>query len=927
MMKNEKLRKMKIKSLFFLLVFLCQAHCRAAENWSVAGLFPLSDSGRLVYNFNQGWRFHLGELKAADGSTIEAAGLDVDDSAWEVVSVPHSPLLTPVEGSGGKNYQGVCWYRKHFTMPQEVQGKNVTLYFEAVMGKQCIYVNGQLVKEHLGGYLPIQIDLTACGVKAGEKALVAVKADNSDDKTYPPGKKQSQLDFCYHGGIYRDVWLIAKNSLAFTDAVARDKVAGGGLFVHYRNISDKSAEMLLDAEVGRTVVGQQASGSAEAVTVVAKVKDAAGQVVATMKQGLKVKDFATAHLSAKIRLPQLWSPENPYLYNVEVTLVKGGKVVDGGTLRTGIRSFEFRGQEGFWLNGKPYRQLVGGNRHQDFAYIGNALPNSQQWRDAKRLKEAGMNIIRVAHYPQDDAFMDACDELGIFMIVATPGWQYWNKDPRFGELVHENTRQIIRRDRNHPCVLMWEPILNETRYPEDFALQALQITKEEYPYPYRPVAAADMHSAGVKENYDVLYGWTTDIGKEDTPTDKCIFTREFGEMVDDWYAHNNLNRTARAWGERPQLLQALCLNETYNEMLTGKPSEHSALKAPSALSPLPSHLSSLTSPGQFIGGAQWHPFDHQRGYHPDTYYGGLYDAFRQKKYSMEMFRAMNPLSEPMVFIANEMTQFSDEDVVVFSNCDSVRLTLFEGDKVQTIAAASQSFTETSSPASTSASYPGIFCFKDFWNFWEARNYSYFQKNWQRVSLLAEGYKGGKIVCSQKKMPSRRSTKLRLYADDMGKPLEADGSDFIVVVAEVTDDNGNVRRLAMDQVEFEVIGEGSIIGDNDDIAANPRRVEWGSAPILLRSSSTPGKIAVIAKSWKDGATYALTPDTITIESVKPILPALYEELPAPAAIQAKGVKTKKTSPAVTPMSEKLSEADRQKMLEEVNRQQMEFGIGQ
>lgn len=185
----------------------------------------------------------------------------------------------------------------------------------------------------------------------------------------------------------------------------------------------------------------------------------------------------------KMKQPKLWSPESPYLYNVEITVAENGTTVDGGMVRMGIRKAEFRGKDGFWLNGKPYHQLIGGNRHQDFAYVGNAMPNSQQWRDAKRLKDAGMTIVRCAHYPMDPAFMEACDELGLFIIVPTPGWQYWNKDPRFGELVHENTRQIIRRDRNHTCVLLWEPILNETRYPEDFALKALQITRDEFPYP------------------------------------------------------------------------------------------------------------------------------------------------------------------------------------------------------------------------------------------------------------------------------------------------------------------------------------------------------------------------------------------------------------------------------------------------------------
>lgn len=879
------------KFFYTLLLSFVSTFCFAGTEYSVAGLFPLSGSGRIVYNFNQGWRFHLGDAQGA-----ETVGYN--DGKWDVVCTPHSPLLTPVEGSGCRNYQGVCWYRKHFVLPAETSGKNAILHFEAVMGKQKIYVNGKLVKEHLGGYLPINIDLTACGVKPGDEALVAVMADNSDDKNYPPGKKQSQLDFAYHGGMYRDVWLIAKSGVAITDAVERNQVAGGGIFIHYENISEKSAEVGIDVEVGSSSLGGALPSTRQQQYVVqAKIKDADGKVVKTLKQSLKFSGNAeacqTARFSTKLNAPHLWSPEDPYLYSVEINVLQNGKSIDGGVVKTGVRSFEFKGQQGFWLNGKPYRQLVGGNRHQDFAYVGNAMPNSQQWRDVKRLKESGMNIIRVAHYPQDPSFMDACDEMGIFVIVATPGWQFWNKDPKFAELVHQNTREIIRRDRNHPCVLMWEPILNETRYPEDFSLQALQITKDEYPYQYRPMAAADMNSAGVKDNYDVLYGWTTDIGKEGIPTDRCIFTREFGEMVDDWYAHNCLNRAARAWGEKPQLTAAVSLNDTYNDIIGTR--------------------------GQFIGGALWHPFDHQRGYHPDTYYGGIYDAFRQKKYAQPMFEAMDTTLAPNVFIAHELTPFSDEDVVVFSNCDSVRLTVFDGDKVATIA---QGESEGHSIAFTQShkDKKGLFVFHNFWDFWKSRTYSYNKKNWQRVSLLAEGIKDGKVVCSQKKMPSRRSTKVRLYVDDMGKQLEADGSDFVVVVAEVTDDNGNVRRLAMDDIQFEVQGEGRIIGQYDNIGANPRRVEWGSAPILLQSTNTPGKITIIAHSWKPEATYALTPDTITIESVKPALLPVYKDKPT---VRKQSLSAASANGAAAPA---MSEEERQRMLEEVNRQQMEFGIG-
>ncbi len=863
----------KITSLITLLLLVTGIIPAAAEvlQTSVAGLFQLSGSGRIVYNFNQGWRFHRGDAPGADAIAF-------NDKEWQVVCAPHTAQLVPSEASGGRNYQGVAWYRKHFTMPADMKGKDVTLYFEAIMGKQDIYVNGHLTVSHLGGYLPIIVNLTKCGVKAGDVCTIAVKADNSDDKSYPPGKKQAALDFAYHGGMYRDVWLIGKSPVCITDANECGKVAGGGVFLHYADISEHSAKVFVNVDVANNL------SSSTNTTVTARIKDKAGKTCATIKKKATVGANGSTNfeLATTLKKPQLWSPETPYLYNVEITVEQGGKTVDGGIVRMGIRNAEFRGKDGFWLNGKRYRQLVGGNRHQDFAYVGNALPNSQQWRDAKRLKDAGMNIIRAAHYPQDPAFLDACDELGLFIIEPTPGWQYWNKDPKFGELVHENTRQIIRRDRNHTSILMWEPILNETRYPEEFALKALNITREEFPYPGRPVAVADMNSAGVKENYDVVYGWTDDIGKEGTPENKCVFTREFGEMVDDWYAHNCLNRAARFWGEKPMLTAALSLADTYGEMHHSQP--------------------------QFIGGCQWHPFDHQRGYHPDAYYGGIYDAFRQKKYAFEMFRSQDMNAKPMVFVANEMTQFSDNDVTIFSNCDSVRLTQFEGDKTMTLPVVHDSNDKPSAPV----------VFKGFWDFWKAREYSYKQRNWQRVSLLAEGIKDGKVVCSEKKMPSRRSTKLRLYADTMGKELVADGSDFIVVVAEVTDDNGNVKRMARDNILFSVEGEGHIIGDAS-ILANPRAVEWGSAPILIQATDKPGKITITARSAFNGV-YAPAADTLTIESRPAEMQKCYTEVPTSSSIQ----------PDNTPHHDKntnssMTDEERQRTLEEVNRQQMDFGI--
>lgn len=901
-------QKIAILNLFIMSAMMVTAQVTSlADKVSVAGLYPLENSGRVVYNFNDGWRFHLGDV-------TQGEAVDMDDTAWEIVCVPHSVELEPAEASGGRNYQGVCWYRKHFTVPEDMANKDIILYFEAIMGKQEVYVNGHKVKENLGGYLPIIINLSKEGVKSGDECLIALKADNSDDKNYPPGKKQSQLDFAYHGGMYRDVWLIGRSPVHITDANERGQVAGGGVFVHYGEISEKKAEVFVEVEI---------EGD-EGIKVVGKIKNLESlksplpspprgksplpspprgegvvsnlKVIKTSPSGdkrganIENKRGTTVYtLYTTINNPHLWSPEDPYLYQLEIEVKQGKKTVDGGIVRMGIRKAEFKGKDGFWLNGKPYHQLVGGNRHQDFAYVGNALPNSQQWRDAKRLKDAGMTIIRAAHYPQDPSFMDACDELGLFVIVPTPGWQYWNKDPQWGEMVHENTRQIIRRDRNHPSVLMWEPILNETRYPKDFALQALQITREEYPYPNRPVAAADMNSEGVKDNYDVLYDWADNIGKGTLDTDKCIFTREWGEYVDDWYAHNAINRAARGWGEKAQLTAALSLADTYGMMYLGQ--------------------------RQFIGGCQWHPFDHQRGYHPDAYLGGIYDAFRQKKYAFEMFRSQNSI-EPVVFIAHEMTQYSDADVVVFSNCDSVRLTAFEGEQTQTLPVAHHQDGTPNEPV----------IFRGFWDFWKAREHSYTERNWQKVTFVAEGIKDGRVVCSEKKMPARRSTKIRLYADEMGKQLIADGSDFIVVVAEVTDDNGNVRRNAREYITFTVEGEGSII-DDGRVMANPRIVEWGSAPVLIRSTHRAGKIRIIARPAFEGV-HAPTADTLEIESVpSPMRFCQRDQSPiGPQGVWLKSGSTQQGNDmSGRPAAVQMTEDERKKMLDEVEKQQQDFGI--
>lgn len=827
--------------LTLLIAFACSplwAQEVYQPQFSTAGFFELTDSGREVFSMNPAWKLYKGPLEGA-----EAVGFD--DSAWRNVALPDGIEYLPTEASGCINYQGEVWYRKHFTPNGALSGKKLFLHFEGIMGKSKVFVNGQLLAEHFGGYLPVVVDVTE-HLQFGMDNVIAVWADNSNDPNYPPGKPQETLDFSYFGGIYRDCWLVAHNNIFITDPNFAQETAGGGLFVAYDHVSEASADVILQAQV-KNESGQRFVGVVEYV-----LQHPNGEQVALLNDVIRVKAGESVVSKDIITLekPTLWSPENPVLYDLTVCIRNAdGEIIDGFVQHIGIRSFEFKGNLGFWLNGKPYAgKLIGANRHQDFAVVGNAVPNSVHWRDAKKLRDAGLKVIRNAHCPQDPAFMDACDQLGLLVIVNTPGWQFWNQDPIFAQRVYEDIRNLVRRDRNHPSVWLWEPILNETHYPADFAKNVLDIVHQEYPYPYCQ-AACDSEARG-SEYYTVLFKHPDqNLGQPGAAAPPAVdqtaparlaadahityFTREWGDNVDDWTSHNSTSRVARNWGEQAMLIQA----------------QHYA--SPSY--PFTSYDLLHRTDLQHIGGCLWHSFDHQRGYHPDPFYGGLMDVFRQPKYSYYMFKAQRaPILEdrpfetgPMVYIAHEMTPFSAKDVTVYSNCEEVRLTFCKDGEVMTY----------TKPATAEGIPSPIITFPDAYDFMEDKARSRKQKQ-SEVFLLAEGLINGEVVATHEVRPSRRPEKLRLWVDDDNVTLTADGSDIVTVVAAVADKDGNIKRLNNYYIKFEIEGEGRLLG-GPDILANPAPVKWGTAPILVQSTRNPGTIKIKASVLFEGSQMPVT----------------------------------------------------------------------
>jgi beta-galactosidase len=878
------MKRIKFITIAFFTVFSVSATYK--PQFSVAGFYPLEGTGRSAYSMNIAWRFVKTDVPNAQTTNF-------DDSKWDVVSLPHGLEYLPLEASGSINYQGPAWYRKHFTPDNSLKGKKLFLHFEAIMGKSKVWVNGKLVKEHFGGYLPVIADISS-ELKWGEDNVIAVRADNSDDPLYPPGKAQNMLDFSYFGGIYRDCWLIATNNVHITDPNYENQTAGGGVFVSYDKVSDKSATVNIKTHIRNELTGNFAA------EVVYQLRQTDDKIINTTSQKLDINTGNASYSikSIPVNNPKLWSPESPYLYWLYVYVKdKQGKVIDGYKQRIGIRSIEFKQKDGLWLNGKPYKdKLIGVNRHQDFAVVGNAVTNNMHWRDAKKMRDAGFKVIRSAHYLQDPAFLDACDELGLFVIINNPGWQFWNTAPLFGQRVYQDIRDMVRRDRNRASLFFWEPVLNETSYPADFAKNAIDIVKKEYPYPYSTSACDD--GADGAEYFSLLLR-----PKSKLDSTKTYFVREWGDNVDDWSAQNSDSRVAREWGETPMLMQA----------------KHYAKPDYSAIC-----LESIYKyTRQIMGGCLWHSFDHQRGYHTDPFLGGIMDAFRQPKTSYYMFMSQrdtvksNLLSEtgPMVYIAHEMTPFSPKDVTVYSNCEEVKLTFLEGGKEKMYKK------DTNQKGMPSP----IITFADMFDFMACKAKARANKQ-NDVFLLAEGLINGKVVATHKVCPAERADHIRLRLDNDDVNLVANGSDIITIIAEIVDKKGTVKRLNNSSIRFGIEGEGRLIGD-ESVEANPCKISWGSAPVLVQSTTKAGRVRITASLVHEGSQTPVGGELI-FSSIENSVSEIFnqKELNLIDKQKNQAVKMQIIKSEIELKNEKIRKELNDSKVKEVEKQQNKFGVG-
>lgn len=414
-MKTLHYRK-KLFATLFLLTFFTQGIAQTGQ--------------RIRQSFDFDWKFTLSD-------NIHFAEITYDDAAWGNVQLPHDWNIKQHfeqsgDGSAANLPAGIGWYRKTFTVPAAWQGKTVTIVFDGIQHCSDVYINGQHLGFHPYGYTSVIYDLTLF-LKYGQDNVIAVRANTTSGRPR-----------WYAGaGIYRHV------VLDITHPVHVDTY---GTYLTLPCVSEQSAQV----KVVTTVKND--GSNAASVTVQQRILDADGKVVGKPADaGASVPSQNSANIEVELVLdrPELWDTGHPYLYTMETTLKVGARTVDVYTTKFGVRTARFDKEKGFLLNGKQLK-LQGVCLHTNQGSLGVAMPDRAFERCLEILKEYGVNAIRFGHHQPQTEFLDMCDRMGFVVYdEAFDKWKSGYYEKYFDHWWQKDLANMITRDRNHPCVVVW----------------------------------------------------------------------------------------------------------------------------------------------------------------------------------------------------------------------------------------------------------------------------------------------------------------------------------------------------------------------------------------------------------------------------------------------------------------------------------------
>jgi beta-galactosidase len=732
------------------------SHALASPPYSAA---DFAGEGRLLLPLNRNWRYNKSFLEGAHG-------LDFDDSAFDRVVIPHTNVRLPWHSFDDKEYEFVSLYRRRFKLPPEARGKLVFVDFEGAMTASTVWINGVKLGEYKGGYTPFSFDLTPHLNFDGDN-LLAVDLDSTERPDIPPFGYQ--IDYLTFGGIYREVWLriVPPTFIENIFAKPTDVLSGHPAL---------AVDCLL----------QHTEASREPLTLEVELRDQ-DRVVAKTSQKLPPSEAAPEPVAHSVRFEnlsgiQLWDLHTPNLYSVHVRLLRGTKLVDSDTRRVGFRKAEFT-DHGFELNGKVIK-LRGLDRHQTFPFVGQAMPGRCQRGDARILRHSlHCNIVRTSHYPQSRHFLDACDEMGLLVLEEIPGWQHIGNEA--WKLVSiDNVRRMIRRDWNHPSVILWGVRINESKDDHDFYT--------------RTNAAA--HSLD--------------------PTRQTCGIRYFqsSEFLEDVFTMNDFGFPLQP-PNHPRYLNTEFVGHTYPtktidqvERLTEHMLRHARIH------------NQLASNPQYSGGLGWCAFDYNT--HADfgtgdrICYHGVTDIFREPKPAAGFYKSQCDPAEEIVLEPAFHWARGDESIGfskawVCSNCDNLKF--YVANKL--VADVQPNKTDFSH-----LPYPPF-----------VADLTHSVEPWGDLKI--EGYLQGKLAITKIMSGRGIDQKFALLPDDT--KLLADGADTTRVVLRVTDEFGAIRPFANDPIQFQLEGPAQLIGDN------PFALIGGTGAIWIRSTEQPGSVTLTA----------------------------------------------------------------------------------
>ena len=773
----------------------------AAASLSHASAFavPPEGAGRLVFPINRGWRYKADKVSGAEAQ-------EFDDGAFETVVIPHTNVTLPWHNFDDRLYEFISTYRRRFRYPAGAEGKRVFVDFEGAMTASTVWINGHPLGEYKGGFTPFSFELTPHLRKDGDNVLV-VQLDSTERDDIPPFGYE--IDYMTFGGIYREVSLRVVPATFLDNIFARPKgvlSANPTLDVDcfIADAAKTKGRLSLEVELrdGDRVV---AKGAAPVAGSSAGDPDAALDPTTNAPAYLStetVHDGARHTVSlTNLGKVELWDLDHPKLYSVHVRLLHDGAPIDADMRRIGFREAMFT-DHGFSLNGKIVK-LRGLDRHQTFPFVGQAMPARVQRQDAKILKHnLHCNIVRTSHYPQSRHFLDCCDEIGLLVLEEIPGWQHIGPEP-WKLVAIDNVGRMVRRDWNHPAIILWGVRINES--PDD-------------------------HS---------FYTRTNALAHALDPTRQTGGIRNFkdSELLEDVFTINDFGFPLRE-PNHPLYLNTEFVGHTYPTKTTDddeRQREHTLRHA--------RIHDQLASNPQYAGGIGWCAFDYNThanfGAGDRICYHGVTDIFREPKAAAGFYKSQVDPAEEIVLEpafhwakSDEATEF--RRAVVCTNCDHLKFYLRE----RSLESEPWTLLAELDPDRTEFQH---LKYPPFQLDLVALGTKKLRFEWG--DLRIDGYIQGKQVISRSLSGNGIDNKFGLFPDDTS--LLADGADSTRVVLRVTDEFDNVHPSANDPILFTLEGPAELIGDN------PFALTGGTGAVWIRAQQQAGTVRLSAKHLRLG----------------------------------------------------------------------------